>query len=1302
MMFAKLKNKLNLIFSKIWTFLRPKQKLGLVSFVFLSSFFIVAWLVFTPFAHAGVGDWVVSTFSSILFAIAGLLIKLTFFVLKFIIEVAGYNGFIDSPAVIVGWVMVRDITNMFFVVVLLIISFGTILGLEQYEYKKLLVKLIMAAIIVNFSRVICGLIIDIAQVVMITFVNGIAATASGNLVSMFKVDQIFKLSGDTNSQTQLGSPSTVFLAAVAAIAFATIMFVTMLTFLFLLMARMAMLWVLIVLSPFAFVLNVLPQTQGYAKEWWGDFGGHVVAGPIIAFFLWLSFVTVGAGNAHDEIIGHNGLQVSQTTVNATNPAEEEVGITSIMSWANMANFAIAIAMLLAGAKMAQRLGVVGGSMMGKAGELGKKVAMYASGIQAGRWAARKGWEGTKKAGKFGMGLATAPFKRVGRNIQSKVAARYYDWQGRRTTAAGKIAKVFAVNEKGQYVKKIKVPKKDAAGNIIPGQFEEKEELQGGLKDWGKRMLARGRLALPLGYGTFKEEYSKDLATVAENKKGQLEHLASTSSLGVGLEKRKSEEWLQFLKDSGQDIKSGRTQRMIERREEIMQSIDGGGDVDGKLSAMGLNSNEIAMAKSGRERLDKALKGKAQAKGTAEYTTAEKGKREVHAMEQYMAGAGGLQETEAAALKAETKQIEDKLNARKQTKETEALKGLLGGKLSQEALKASEIAALAKETLEAETSRRRAETKEALPGRLVAQQKIAEERATGKQIEEQMAAEKSFEELAAIHRLLEGAGKGRNVAITATKAKTESLQEAMDLQRNKSTLLARAKEYRNVNREGGPDLLKANLSEQQAHSLELNKMKEVYKTADIGPNERANIAVQLDQKVKEARAVIENGVSSQTAKDEALESLKSLIKQKDSLHDFSTTQSSYDAVREESEELRAVDWDELYTDENVGRRYLSRRLGKKVEAGKEQEALDEYRGLVGDEEFDVRMRQFGAHMKIQQGQGNHGGFVFKDSPNKAADGTLTGMTDYKIIIGRTGEELAKEKDSWLKNNYIDTKKMLEAAGSRRLGKDPGSGTTLVDIDEKQAAFNAEALGTFTQQSIASMGKRGFIGDLNGSDLGNGSVGKGKVALAEQLSAFAAKASNKQAFDALTNNLKNLLEKLKVDQKELDDLYYSVRPEHLSAAASSSGSPNGKKPRGGGPAGGGSPATPPASPSPAGGGTPPSNPPVSPGPTGGGSSSSVVATPAARSAAGSGNADNIRFELDKRIKARESIKAELRQLADVYDPLKENLVSGELAGEPAGSPKVAAAWAEVKRIEEQVKQLAAESRKNENEIKKLSTT
>ncbi len=513
-------DKLNFYLSKFWGFLKPRRKLGLVSFVILASLVLVVWVATTNVVHAdSVADAIVGWIIKLILVIAGWFLKLTFFILKFVIEVGGYNGFIDSPAVTVGWVMVRDVTNMFFVVVLLIISFGTILGLEQYEYKKLLVKLLIAAVVVNFSRIICGIIIDVAQVVMVTFVNGIAATASGNLVSMFNIGGILKL---TDNSAGAGSTSETFLAAVAAITFASMMMMTMLTFLFLLLARMVMLWILIVLSPFAFVLNVLPQTQRYAGDWWKQFGGNVVAGPIVAFFLWLSFVTVGAGNAHDSIKAGSATPI----VEGTDPRETQTGLTDVMTWASMANFAIAIGMMLAGAKMAQELGAAGGGMMGKAGEFGKKVAMTASGITTARWAARGVGRGAKAAGKF---LAMkAPIvggeKWIarGKTIAGAAGIGWGKIKGVRNKAA------IALEKSGKERQDLKVQLR--AGKITQSEFDaaiKEKKLGGGFAAVGRGV--RGLLAGVVETGGRRDKRANDWLEAAKNQEKIVEESYSTSS-----------------------------------------------------------------------------------------------------------------------------------------------------------------------------------------------------------------------------------------------------------------------------------------------------------------------------------------------------------------------------------------------------------------------------------------------------------------------------------------------------------------------------------------------------------------------------------------------------------------------------------------------------------------------------------------------------------------------------------------------------------------------------------------------------
>lgn len=521
-MFSKIKARTIRLYN---FFFAHKKQLAL--FVFLLVLGLGAYAIFG--SHAVLADadkgagaaptggfepgFFTSAITTMLLAGAALLIKLSIFCLSFIIEIAGYNGYLNSTAVQVGWVMVRDITNMFFVVVLLLVAFGTILGLEQYEWKKMLVKFFFAAILVNFSRVICGLIIDIGQVVMITFVNGIAATAGGNLINAFNLTDILSLSKNSDAQA-ITNNKEIFAAAVGAIVFAALTLGTMLIFVFILLARMLVLWVLIVLSPFAFVLSVIPQTEKYASQWWSEFGNHVIVGPVAVFFLWLSFAVVGSGQINNEISSKDNNSAPQSNMPGADidgkPAS--AGITAAMSFDKIANFAIAIGILMVGAKTTQSLGTVGGSAMSKATDFAKKVATIGSGVAVGMWAYNKGKDlgskGVSAVGKAAYNISpvsdwvTRTQNFAKRQVESwkiyrsegprlKMEPDYEkDAEGKyKLDAEGK--KIAKLDENGKQRMQF-ITKKDAQGKDIADEYEFEEN---DTRDWFQKWRYNSRAKL---------------------------------------------------------------------------------------------------------------------------------------------------------------------------------------------------------------------------------------------------------------------------------------------------------------------------------------------------------------------------------------------------------------------------------------------------------------------------------------------------------------------------------------------------------------------------------------------------------------------------------------------------------------------------------------------------------------------------------------------------------------------------------------------------------------------------------------
>jgi hypothetical protein len=240
----------------------------------------------------GVFEAVGRFLANIFLLFARLLLRIASFMIDFIMVIAGYNAYIDSTAVNVGWTVVRDITNMLFIVILLVISFATILGLEGYEWKQLLPKLVSAAILVNFSRTICGLLIDASQVIMMTFLNAVSATIGGNIINAFRLPTFEAFHANVQSQ-QLTS-SGILSAAALALFFSGLVTATLGAYVFILLGRLIRLWVLIVLSPLAFVLGILPATSGMSSKWWSELADNLITGPVIMFFIWLSLIVVGA------------------------------------------------------------------------------------------------------------------------------------------------------------------------------------------------------------------------------------------------------------------------------------------------------------------------------------------------------------------------------------------------------------------------------------------------------------------------------------------------------------------------------------------------------------------------------------------------------------------------------------------------------------------------------------------------------------------------------------------------------------------------------------------------------------------------------------------------------------------------------------------------------------------------------------------------------------------------------------------------------------------------------------------------
>jgi len=344
-------------------------------------------------AIVSVLGWIIYFFAYVI----GLLLT---FVIKVLIDVAGYNDFINVEAVKQGWVIVRDLCNMFFVLVILVIAFATILKYENYHVKKLLPKLLIMAVLINFSKTICGLIIDFAQVIMLTFVNGFGQYGENNLVELFQIKKFLAFSGSSEEAKAIGAWETA--GAILAGFFALVVtLIVVLILLFVLVFRVIMLWVYVILSPLAFILSAFPAGARYAQQWWGEFSKQVIVGPILAFFIWLALTT-----AHQS---GEFLSGKYTKGDAGGTKYDLcAGENSLFCGDSFQTYIITIALLIGGLIVTQQLGGMAGAAAGKGiGWIRGGAALGGKGL----WGATKmgaDWINRKQATGFEIGGKKIP------------------------------------------------------------------------------------------------------------------------------------------------------------------------------------------------------------------------------------------------------------------------------------------------------------------------------------------------------------------------------------------------------------------------------------------------------------------------------------------------------------------------------------------------------------------------------------------------------------------------------------------------------------------------------------------------------------------------------------------------------------------------------------------------------------------------------------------------------------------------------------------------------------------------------
>lgn len=189
------------------------------------------------------------------------------------------------------WNFSVDFVSLFFLLILVFIGLATILRLQNYQLQRTLPLLLIVVLLVNFSGVFVGVIVD-----------------AGNILTNFFLEASKEVVWET-------SPWQGFAPSVEAVGqnIARIIYYNfgiLIYFLFILIfgLRALVLWVLVILAPFAFAALALPLTRGIWNKWWGALIQWAFLGLPMAFFLYLA----GSAFALNDSLNADFWQGTQT------------------------------------------------------------------------------------------------------------------------------------------------------------------------------------------------------------------------------------------------------------------------------------------------------------------------------------------------------------------------------------------------------------------------------------------------------------------------------------------------------------------------------------------------------------------------------------------------------------------------------------------------------------------------------------------------------------------------------------------------------------------------------------------------------------------------------------------------------------------------------------------------------------------------------------------------------------------------------------------------------------------------------
>lgn len=210
------------------------------------------------------------------------------------LEVAPITADSSSPIYRV-WQYMRDLTNIVFIIFILVVIYSQLtgVGLNNYGIKRVLPRLIIAVILVNLSFIICSVFVDVSNII------------GGSLVSFFETIQNDVFAGASIDASQIswvevtgsiiGGIGIAGIGVAAAGGLGAVFWMLVLALLGALVSvaiglitiglRQGLISILIMASPLAFVAYLLPNTEKWFDKWKNLLARMLIFYPMFSFLF---------------------------------------------------------------------------------------------------------------------------------------------------------------------------------------------------------------------------------------------------------------------------------------------------------------------------------------------------------------------------------------------------------------------------------------------------------------------------------------------------------------------------------------------------------------------------------------------------------------------------------------------------------------------------------------------------------------------------------------------------------------------------------------------------------------------------------------------------------------------------------------------------------------------------------------------------------------------------------------------------------------------------------------------------------